>query len=349
MKLKKILIILLFALIMSIGIFGYMGMSWIEYQSLKKETQAIIIPISFIEGDTIIPLYKSRDYKPFTSLEEFSSKYNIGITPDIQTKVMIFDMTNAIKTTLTKDYFEKYKKEHPDYAKAIESAPQDIIFDFDKKFGIESDSRVVLRVESPYSIGQKYTLSLNRKTNNIWSYLLGAPSQTETNLAKADITGRPNNPIDAEIERYIISVFRSYFTRDLVEQEEQKKENCKYIIGLDKNATNIYSRKPTIEFNYLKGRCASIHADEDTPSSGEAIWVNIFTSNLEDGKKAFQAALAQDGFKESDKLRVNYVYMPKTKDELIKYYEAEKEKQKNYSPQVVDQIEKILQELKSQP
>jgi hypothetical protein len=156
----------------------------------------------------------------------------------------------------------------------------------------------------PLKIGSRYEITIVSKSLNIWNLLLGTLKVTKSFKVAPDASyPRFTSFKDLLVESLITRTNNRYFTN----QEIDYKARCPVeYAAYNFNQEPKFTSRNNI-YNFLNVSCDK-RADDG--SAVELIRVEIRTKDFEEGKNIYKKVLHADGFQESNKLKVEYIYKP---------------------------------------
>lgn len=240
--------------------------------------------------------------------KNYQDTFAITISPNLEHSIFATNESDRLKLFLTDENINAYRSRVR--GTNISLTNEEIRKSIDGS--VNDSSLLTLFVTDPsLKPRQKYTISISPKHFNIFNHFLGEPKKSITFVIKnAEDPNKPTYP-EQYAEKFINSLLKSEFLEGNKKQQEAQSQACPFwTVNTDK----FQSRKKEGTFETMAVRC-SYFAQEDEDSNigftGEQITVEIYTPDFETGEQAFRDALAKDGFKESDKLRIVFVHKPK--------------------------------------
>lgn len=278
-----------------------------RYAELKYQADAI--HAGYNESDTLhIPINTTavRIVSPY-STKQITDRYRVYSPENIQFHLEDYSEASHLKSIMTADALTKYKADHP--GTSFEGVSDADILNLEG--GTKDASPHIIMQNGKYSSKQTFHIIFESKELNFWSLIYGKVHKTLTYIADVPYQNNEINQDESLINRYISNKIHGALVQDMAQGQEEQNKACPYwsFHALKKEADNdLYSveRVNCSYFDHFRPEDAKYNLGFE----GELIMVDIYAPNIEDGEKAFLTALAQDGFKPSDKLRVEYIHKP---------------------------------------
>ncbi len=277
---------------------------YIQYGISQNEVSSLIRIPKTIQNTSPIYLNSGFKVESMKSVSAFEKSYSIASSlPGI--RIIRINGEEIIKQYMTIEYLDTYLQNHSQFANAIREIPKSEFLG--SQVNSTKESRLAIVFLSKVLAENDHFIEISSKKFNTWNTLLGpAKYRAEFRVVQDPLHMQSATYIDAMLEDHIIRIANKWQNNKT--QTFESKCPVKYLAYNFNSERPLYALK-TSEYHFIEMLCSHEQLAID---NGEQITVEIYTKNLEDGKRAFREALAKDGFKESDKLRVVYIHVPKT-------------------------------------
>lgn len=343
LKKKQFLVIVISMLALFLTL--YLLFQYREY----KEEYVLLDNISFLpvnsgfykknEKTEIYPDWKYFQIKNVNG-KQVLNKIEIKINPFFKHNIYL-----GIPPKIQKEVYEHGRSIMLDQKTKYNLTDEEINRFIDKSMTDQYDSNdIIIEVQDDrLKSNTKYTISLKYKKWNIFNELLAKNKNVTYTFYTNKNNGDQLEGLKTSME-FAVSSYMLFGSESVASQRKEEYETCPFMTYEEKVQKINVIKNISINYEIISVLCSYY---DDTISQGEEIIVNIYSKNIEDGKKAFKEELNKLNLKENDRLRVEYKHVPKTKKELISYYENRRKDFEGYSVFSQERIDEILELLKS--